>query len=197
LDGNPPDTNAQWQIGAGDPTLVNAYGVAADPTTNFVAVASRGYGTDPEYLQQGGVSIFSTTDGSLITNICQDPDGATNQQFIDVSWDNAGNLYALDFSDHVWRAYSPPGTNQATTVAVPIIEVLDALTAPQLCGPCACMGQLSFMLAGQSNVTYVIQQSPDLVNWTPAATNYSPNPTRTVSMPMDGSQGFYRAVISP
>jgi hypothetical protein len=199
LDANPPDTNSQWEYGAGDPTLVNTYGIAVDPTTNFVAVASRGWGQDPENLQQGGVSIFSvsTTHGFLITNICQDLDGNISQEFIDVNWDNVGNLYTLDFNDSVWRVYSPPGTNQAVTVAVPIIQMLNALTAPQLSLPQIGMGQLNFTLAGQSNVTYVIQQSPDLATWTPAATNYSPNPIRPVSIPLAGTQDFYRAVASP
>src|SRR5208283_4730805 len=126
-EGNAPDTNALWQIGAGDPTLENAYGVAVDPTATFVAVASRGWGPDVENLQQGGLSIFRAANGLLVTNISQDPDGNTNQEFVDVNWDNVGNLYALDFSDSVWRVYSPPGSNRSMTVAAPIIQVLDQL----------------------------------------------------------------------
>jgi hypothetical protein len=197
LEGNAPDTNALWQVGAGDPTLENAYGVAVDPTATFVAVASRGWGTVPD-LHEGGVSIFRAVDGTLITNISQDVQGNTNQEFVDVSWDKAGNLYAADFSyNSFWRVYTPPGSNQATTVAVPIIQVLDVLNAPQLSQPWAWTEQLNFTLVGQSNVTYVIQQSPDLVNWIPVATNYSPNPVRPISVSPPDTQDFYRAVVSP
>jgi hypothetical protein len=196
LEGNPAETNALWEIGAWDPTLVNAYGVAVDPTATFVAVASRGWGGDTENLEQGGLSIFRAADGLLVTNISQDPDGNTNQEFIDVSWDNAGNLYALDFSDSVWRVYSPPGSNQTTTVAAPIIQVLDVLDAPQLSQAWAGLGQLNFTLTGQSNVTYVIQQSPDLIVWTPVATNYSPTPVRPISISPPDTQDFYIAVVS-
>jgi hypothetical protein len=48
-------------------------------------------------------------------------------------------------------------------------------------------------------VTYVIEQSRDLLNWTPVATNYSPNPGRSVSLlvPSSASQDFYRAMAAP
>jgi hypothetical protein len=196
LEGNPPDTNAIWQIGAGDPTLENTYGVAVDPTGSVVAVASRGWGTDSENLQQGGLSLFQAANGLLVTNMSWNPEGITNQEFIDVSWDNVGNLYALAFTNTFWRVYSPPGSNQATTVAAPIIQVLDALTPPRLSQPWACMGQLNFTLVGQNNVTYLIQQSPDLINWTAVATNYSPISIRPISVSPPDTQDFYRAVVS-
>jgi hypothetical protein len=58
LNGSPPETNAVWQVGSGDPTLENAYGVAVDPAATFVAVACRGRGPDPNGLTNGGISIF-------------------------------------------------------------------------------------------------------------------------------------------
>jgi FlgD Ig-like domain len=195
--GGPPDTTALWNIGSGDPTLVNAYGVAVDPTATFVAVASRGYGDQPDALLQGGTSIFLANSGLLVTNISQDPEGNTNQEMIDVAWDNVGNLYANDFSDSVWRVYSPPGPNQATTVAVPIIQVYNVLTPPQLSVPTNCMGQVNFTLTGQSNVTYITQQSPDLMNWTAIATNFSPTDVLLISVAPPDTQDFYRAMAVP
>ena len=59
------------------------------------------------------------------------------------------------------------------------------------------MGQLNFTLSGQPHVTYVIQQSPDLINWIPVATNYSANAVRTISVCPPGTQDFYRAVACP
>ena len=197
--GGPPDTQSLWKIGANDLSLVNNYGVAVDPTAPFVAVATRGYddGSGPDSLKDGGVSIFLATNGSLVTNITQDPEGNTNQEMIDVAWDNVGNLYALDFSDSSWRVYSPPGSNQTTTVSVPFIQVYKAITQPLLFQPSAWLGQLNFMLAGQSNVTYVIQQSADMANWIPVATNYSPAPVRPISVVPPDTQDFFRAMASP
>jgi len=194
----PADTTAPWAIGSGDPTLVNNYGVAVDPTATFVAVATRGYddGQGPDGLADGGISIFLAANGSLVTNILQDPEGDTNQECADVAWDNVGNLYVLDFSDSVWRVYSPPGSNRATTVAVPIVQVYYALKPPQLSQAAASTGQLNFTLTGQSNVTYVIQQSPDLINWTPVATNFCPASVLPISMEPPDTQDFYRAVTS-
>jgi hypothetical protein len=199
--GGPPDTTAIWDLGSNEPTLVNVFGVAVDPAETFVAVASRGYGPDAESLQNGGVSIFRAIDGSLVTNITEDPEGFTNQEIIDVAWDNVGNLYATYnedfFSQSGWRVYSPPGLNQATTVAVPIIQVYKVLTPPQLSQASCDVGQLNFIFTGQSNITYVIQQSTDLINWTAIATNFSPTAVLPVSVSPPDTQDFYRAVIAP
>jgi hypothetical protein len=181
--------------------MVNNYGVAVDPTATFLAVASRGYGTNSDSFEGGAASIFLATNGSLVTNLTQDAEGNTNQEFLDVAWDNVGNLYTLYGEDGLsqcgWRIYSPPGSNQATTVAVPFIQVYDAITAPQLSQPADSTGQLNFTLTGQSNIIYVIQQSPDLINWTPVATNFSPSAVQQISVSPPDGQDFYRAVASP
>jgi hypothetical protein len=199
--GGPPDTSPLWQIGGGDPTMINNYGVAVDPTAKFVAVATRGYGQEGDSLQGGGVSIFLAPSGTLVTNMTQDPEGSTNQQFFDVAWDNVGNLYAVYAEQGLeqcgWRVYSPPGSNQATTVSVPFIQVYNSITPPQLSQPTNDIGQLNFTLLGQSNVTYIIQQSPDLINWTPVATNFSPASVLPISISPPDTQDFYRAVANP
>jgi hypothetical protein len=136
-----------------------------------------------------------------VTNINTGPDGSTNQQATAVAWDNVGNLYAAvnivnSAESSVWRAYSPPGSNQSTTVSVPFIQAFDALLPPTLTNPCCMAGQWGFTLLGQSNVTYVIQQSLDLLNWIPVATNYSRNPDRSIIVPFADTQDFYRAVVN-
>jgi hypothetical protein len=199
--GGPPDVSALWEIGEGDPTMVNNYGVAVDPTATFLAVASRGYGTNGDSFQGGTARIFLATNGSLVAAMTEDAHGNTNQEFFDVAWDNVGNLYTIygedGFAQCGWRVYSPPGSNQATTVAVPFIQVYHAITPPQLSQPAASLGQLNFTLTGQSNITYVIQESPDLINWTPVATNFSPASVLPVSISPADSQDFYRAVANP
>ena len=125
----------------------------------------------------------------------------SNDEFKDVAWDNAGNLYATDLTDTngaVWRAYSPPGANQATTTAVPIIQLYDALIRPRLSAPvspAAPAGQFELTLQGQRNVTYLIECSPDLMNWTSIATNYDAADIRTVTLPAPDCAGFFRAVV--
>jgi hypothetical protein len=199
--GGSPDTMSLWEIGAGDPMLVNNYGVAVDPTATYLAVASRGYGGDSSSLTNGGLEVLDASDGSLLTNIMQDAEGYTDQEFFDAAWDNVGNLYTIygfdGLSQSGWRVYSPPGSNQATTVAIPFIQVYRAFTPPLLSQPAACMGQLNFTLTGQSNVTYIIQQSPDLMNWTPVVTNSSPTTVQSISVSPPDTQDFYRAVTSP
>lgn len=188
-----PETNAAWAVGSGDPALMYAYGVAVDPTATYVAVAVVGPCPDTENSPCGGLNLYTATKGEYLTNL----DQTGGDAYYDVAWDRVGNLYALDGTAGVWRAYSPPGTNQATTVAVPLIQAYNALLPSRLSNPAASGGALHFTLTGQSNVTYIIQRSMDLSNWASVATNYSPDTNRPISMPICGNQNFYRAVTSP
>jgi hypothetical protein len=186
-----PETMADWAIEM-YPTLLKAYGVAVDPTASVVAVAVVGVdGIDNiENDTTGGLYLFRATNGDFITDL----DQTGGHGYCDVAWDNVGNLYALDGTKQVWRAYSPPGTNQATTVAAPVIQAYDALLPPYLNNPVVSVGGLGFTLEGQSNVTYVIQGSCDLTNWAAVATNYSVLANRSISVPVGGGQFFYRAM---
>jgi hypothetical protein len=182
------EIQVNWEVGSGDQSLVDAYGVAVDPTATFVAVAVVGNPT-------GGLYLYSAANGQFITNL----DQTGGDPYYDVAWDHVGNLYALDGleGESVWRVYSPPGTNQATTVAVPVIQAYNTLLPPNLYGPVTDPGGLRFTLEGQSNVTYVIQHSCDLSNWAGARTNYSTQANRLVYVPIFRDQVFYRAVTPP
>src|SRR5439155_25317161 len=107
--------------------------------------------------------VFSAADGSDVWT----PPPAPSHDYTDVAWDNVGNLYVCDNWDSVWRAYSPPGTNQATTIALASVQILAAPTAPTLTSPMYSAGQFQFTLNGQTNVTYIIQSSTNLQSWTP------------------------------
>ena len=185
-------TDPLWRIGSPDDSLEYAYGIAVDPTASWVAVAVRGDGSGSatSTYQYGAVNIYYATNGQRLTSLYQ----GTNDGFTDVAWDNVGNLYVTDLTAMVWRAYSPPGTNQATTLAVPVVQVYESLIQPSLCAPIMSAGQFGFTLHGQSNVTYRIEFSSDLVNWTPIATNYDTADIRAVILPGGGDTSFYRAV---
>jgi hypothetical protein len=197
-----PDMTANWSVASEDYSLENAAGIAVDPTGAWVAVAVRGYNDGSETnllngvgaLDCGAVNIYYATNGALVTTL----GGGSNDQYMDVAWDRVGNLYATDLTAEVWRAYSPPGTNQATTSAVPVIQVYDTITPPRLRHPVAPVapgGPFEFTLRGQCNVTYVIQSSPDLIQWTSIATNYDTVKVRAISVPAPSGATFFQAVV--
>ena len=182
---------ANWAIGL-YPKLLDTYGVAVNPDATVVALAVVGP-CDTETDPCGGLYLYST-DGQFLASL----DRKGGQPYYDVAWDKVGNLYALDGgSNGVWRIYSPPGSNQTTTVAVPIIQAYNALLPPLLLNPMVNMAAVGFTLQGQSNVTYIIQRSGDLVNWGPVATNQSALTNVYLNVAGNGGQSFYRAVTSP
>jgi hypothetical protein len=189
-----PETNAVWEEGAGDTNLAQAYGIAVNHSATFVAVAIRGTnGMNSQTGLGGMLNLYYATNGQFFTNL----DQTGGDQYADVAWDNIGNLYALDVAAEVWRVYSPPGSNQATTVAVPIIQAYNSLAPPLLVNPNISSCGTGFTLQGQSDVTYWIEQSPDLMNWTPVATNFSASANRPIMIPFADNQDFYRAVATP
>jgi hypothetical protein len=124
--GGAPELTADWVAGPGD-DYCGGHGIAVDPTGTYVAAAFWGYGI-PE--TSGNIKIFNATNGTVVTNLdlgvaytnnlTSDP---THHMDTDADWDAVGNLYYLDDWPGVWRAVSPPGANQATTVALPVMQV--------------------------------------------------------------------------
>jgi hypothetical protein len=158
-----------------------------------VAVAVRGWQPTSTTFSNGNLAIFNAADGTLITNISK----ASNHDHTDVAWDNVGNVYDLDNFDSRWRVYSPPGTNQASTVAVEMIQVLNSFLPPLLSNIALVTNEIQFDLMGQPNVTYVILASTNLFNWDTVGTNYDANPVRKIQFPATDEQRFYRARVSP
>jgi hypothetical protein len=186
---------ADWKIGNGDDTMEGAYGIAVDPSGRYVAVAFIGSGLalGPSDVN-GSTRVFETTNGTPVATLTP----ATYHDHTDVSWDNVGNLYTADDFSAVWRVYSPPGTNQATTVAVPRVQIgIVSVPAPLLTAPGYFGGQFQFTLNGQAGASYIIQASPDLLTWTSVATNVSPDAVRPISLSASGGRSFYRALVGP
>jgi hypothetical protein len=113
-----PETNATWAVGSGDDTYEFASGIAVDPTGTYVSVAFRG-------PPAGNTRILYATNGVEATNLDLNISigGTTTHDDTDCAWDAVGNVYYIDNAFPAWRAVSPPGTNQATTVAVDKIQV--------------------------------------------------------------------------
>ena len=130
---NAPELTATWAVGAGDDSLASLHGVAVDPTGTYVAAAGWGVLGTSGYME-GSTTVFYATNGSVVTNVdlgvsmpskrTTDP---TRHADTDADWDAVGNLYYLDDVPGVWRAVSPPGTNQATTVALPVVQIMGAV----------------------------------------------------------------------
>lgn len=113
-----PLTNSIWKTGG---TLSSAYDVTAiavNPGCTYVAVALGGVDV--------GVLILDAARGTNITTVSMDNGNPNNA----VAWDNVGNLYNafddINGFDGGWRCWSPPGTNQATTVALEKVTVSGA-----------------------------------------------------------------------
>ena len=106
------DDQTNWNIGAFDDSFRYVSSVAIDSRANpkFVAAGMNG--------ATGGIRVVNFADGSVVTNV--QSDGTVF--FIATGWDNVGNLYG-GTSVSVWRAFSPPGANQATTPSVWTVRV--------------------------------------------------------------------------
>lgn len=121
---NSPITNADWAVGAGDDTMAGASGLAVDPTGTYVAVAFAGLSTQTN----GCTQILYATNGTVVTNLDLGVtiSGFTDHDDRDCAWDAVGNVYYIDNYFGAWRAFSPPGTNQATTIALASVQVIGA-----------------------------------------------------------------------
>ncbi|MGH7969721.1 MAG: hypothetical protein ACREIC_13435, partial [Limisphaerales bacterium] len=118
-----PELVADWAVGANDDTYATASGIAVDPTGTYVAVSFQGLIIDGLF-QGGNTKVLYATNGALAANLDL---GLTigldaNHQDTGCGWDAVGNVYCVDNWFAKWRAFSPPGTNQSTTVALATIE---------------------------------------------------------------------------
>ena len=169
-----------------------ASGVATDPKGRYAAVAFAG--TVVNGRQTGGrTTVFDADSGAVVTHIVTGFPGGESHDHLDVAWDNVGNLYLVDNYESVWRAYSPPGSNSATTYALGFLRLATPPLAPILKTVGYANGQFSFTLTGRTNLNYIIDASADLVNWSSVATNSDVCATRLVTVAAPQSVNFYRA----
>ena len=186
-----PLTTADWKVGSGDDSMAGASGVAVNPSASFVAVAFQGLFDGFQYVN-GAARVLSASAGTNVATL-----QPASHEIRDVAWDNAGNVYATDGSDSLWRVYSPPGTNQATTVAVALIQVTNPPAPPVLSQPVYDGPLVRFNLTGEANVTYIILASTNLINWFPVATNTSVFAVRQIALTAVPGGAYYRAAVGP
>jgi hypothetical protein len=116
-------TNALWGVGGGDISYSGASGIAVDPTGTFVAVAFEGPAGG--FSTNGNTKILWATNGALAANLDLGVfmEGDNIHDDTDCAWDAVGNVYYVDVYFSRWRAFSPPGTNQAATTAQATIQL--------------------------------------------------------------------------
>ena len=116
-----PLTNADWRV---DNTSApgNEYALAVNPAGTYVAVA----------LASGGaVEVLDAGTGTNVTTV-----SVNGNPHKAVAWDNVGNLYSASddpVGESSWQAWSPPGTNAATTFGLERI-LIGAGSSPQITG---------------------------------------------------------------
>ena len=130
VNGGLPQTNADWAVGGGDDTYAGASGLAVDPSGTYVAVAFQG--TAGGFSTNGNTRVLYATNGAVAANIDlglkiqNDPSHAD----LDVAWDAVGNIYNYDYYWLAWRAFSPPGTNQSTSIAAGLVQLSGSTPPP-------------------------------------------------------------------
>jgi hypothetical protein len=201
---NAPETNATWAVGAGDDNYAGAHGLAVDPTGTYVAVTCWGV-YDSGWIN-GSTMLCYATNGAVATNVdlgisipsnrTTDPDpplDPTHHMDTDCDWDAAGNLYYLDNWPGVWRAVSPPGTNQTTTVALANVQVAGSVAPATVHIVPAGVSSYTITYAGGAGSQFVLVTSPavnaSMASWTRVATNTAASGSFTIT---PSSRAFYR-----
>jgi hypothetical protein len=112
---NAPLTKADWKTD-NDSASTDPYAIAVNPPASYVAVART---------ESKSVWILDANTGAMVTTI-----SSNGFPHYAVAWDNVGNVYSCfdGESNSVWQAWSPPGTNQATTYGLQTIRVVVAPT---------------------------------------------------------------------
>jgi hypothetical protein len=128
--GGQPAVTADWAVGAGDDSYAGANGIAVDPTGTYVAVAFGGT-FDGSASANGNTKVLYATNGALVANLDLGVfiGGILDHVDYACGWDAVGNVYYIDYYSGYWRAVSPPGTNQSTTMSLATIQVTTSGTS--------------------------------------------------------------------
>jgi hypothetical protein len=181
-----PLTNANWRM---DNTSApgNEFAIAVNPAGTYVAVG----------LATGNaVAILDAATGTNVTTI-----SVNGNPHKAVAWDNVGNLYTTSedpVGESAWQAWSPPGTNAATTFGLETILIgAGSGSVPQITGivPSGTNFVISFSgPASNSASAYSVLSGPTVTGLTnvAAATITGTNGVYQATVPASGPVQFYR-----
>ncbi len=170
------DQNLSWQDGAElNSTFRNSADVGLDSRANPKVLSQVYSGAS------GGMKIINPADGTVMTNLNQD----VGVFYIGTCFDNVGNVYAGSGA-HNWVAFSPPGSNQATTPAVVTMDITAAPTLPHVTKISISAGTVTIDFTGEASdpASAFTLLSSGAVNGT-----YAPAAGAAIT----GSAGIYQA----
>lgn len=167
-----------------DLPLVSAYGALRTNGTVTLLVINK----SPTNYYEAGITLtnWSPATSAIVYSYGMPQDDAARN----------GNNNACDMTTNTCSV----STNFNYTLAPYSMNVIvfnQAAGAPILSiSPSSNPGQFVLQLAGQNNVPYVLQSSPDLYHWTPVATNILSGGTLEItnSVAPGSSQEFWRAL---
>jgi hypothetical protein len=118
----------RWGAGSNDATFEGVQDTIINNRKHPTLVALPMLAGGDDYP---GIRVLNAANGSVVT--VTNASGAVIQaltnldypnQYTCAAWDNVGNLYGATTSLQLWRAFSPPGTNQATTAALATLQLI-------------------------------------------------------------------------
>jgi hypothetical protein len=92
-----------------------------------------------------------------------------------------------------------PDSNELTDAAYEALpaQLLPLLRTDSVGTVVSTTGPLQIQFTGYDGFAYIVEASPDLMNWTPIGTNYTTNGSFTFTDASSASQRFYRTRLAP
>jgi hypothetical protein len=184
-----------WDVGTNDATFCGVLDTVINSRTHPTMVALP-ITLDPDGTGTAfGIRVLNAANGTVVSVT----NGASVQTLTNIdyanyytcaAWDDVGNLYAASTTTNCWRVWSPPGTNQATTLAVAQVTVstlftITSITASPTGSGCANV-TITFTAPGNLAPSEFSLLSSSTVNGTYTNTGVS----------ITGGSGTYQAAFS-
>ena len=191
-------SGAAWVVGGADDTFRYAWDLALDSLKNphYLAVSMYALVTNSlsDNVGWAGIRILNAADGSsVVTNL------SILSSYHSVAWDNVGNLYGGSQSAARWRVFSPPGANQATTLALATVEVTAAAVTPEISSISLSGGNAIIRFTGgpaESPSAFTLETATDVAGAYVPATGASITQVSAgvfeATVPTSGPTAFYR-----
>jgi len=172
-------TNADWESD-NTTSYNNNYAIAVNPAATYVAVSLNA---------SNALLILDATTGATVTNI------SVGNPAHAVAWDNVGNAYiAFDVTETngLWQTWSPPGANQATTVALETLHVLAPPSPPQITSISRSGNNVTIHFTGPA----ADPASAYLLLSSSVVPNFNTSFTTNAGAVITGSGGVYQATLT-